>query len=244
MKKFFMISIMVFMSVAMFGQDRTKIAKETIMEKLSEWSSPTNENYHKLKALGINADSLAYVKIEKISTTPKYTIIYDKFIDNQKDTVIVKHYSVLGKEKTDTVNAVVCNGIKYDGNGKYSIYTYDTQKTMFSISNHYIEIYVIFDAFEYDVVGIIMKVYEYVSEYFDEWHKEYKTTVDLVSTVREFDNRYIKTEKFCEIFNERPVERKKITFDAPHFSTVKNDVEIKDNEKKTKRSDNRVDDVY
>ena len=34
MKKIFMISIMVFMSVAMFGQDLRKIAKETIMEKL------------------------------------------------------------------------------------------------------------------------------------------------------------------------------------------------------------------
>lgn len=238
MKKIFMISIMVFISVAMFGQYRTKIAKETIMEKLSEWSSPNNENYHKLKAIGINADSLAYIEIEKNSTSTEYMLNKDKFIDSQKDTVIVKHYSVLGKEKTDTVNAVVCNGIKYDGNG-----TCD-KKTTFSISNHYIEIYVIFDAFEYDVVGIIMKVYEYVSEYFDEWNKKYKTTVDLVSTVREFDNRYVKTEKFCEIFNKRHVERKEITFDIPHFSTVKNDVEIKDNEKKTKHRDNRVDDVY
>jgi hypothetical protein len=91
---------------------------------------------------------------------------------------------------------------------------------------------------------IIAKVYEYVSEYFDEWHKEYKTTVDLVSTVREFDNRYVKTEKFCKIFNERPVERKKITLYAPHFNTMKNNAEIKDNEKKTKHRDNRVDDVY
>lgn len=218
-----MISIMVFMSVAMFGQDLRKIAKETIMEKLSEWSLPTNENYHKLKALGINADSLAYVKIEKTSTTPTNP---DKIIDSQKDTVIVKYYSVLGKEKADTVNAVVCTGMKYENNRTMFNISSLIEKTTFFISNHYIETYVIFC--DGNVIGIVMKVYEYVSR------GEYFTEFDLVSTIREFDNIYVKAKKFCEIKGSRIVERKVF----PHYA------ESKDNKKKTKHRDNRVDDVY
>lgn len=230
-----MISIMVFMSVAMFGQDLRKIAKETIMEKLSEWSLPTSENYHKLKALGINADSLAYVKIKDISTTPK---IFDKIIDSQKDTVIVKHYKVLGKEKTDTVNAVVCTGMKYD---YYS--NHQTKETTFSISNHYIETYVIFD-YQNNVIGIVMKVYEYVFKYFNEETGTDYITLDLVSTIREFDNVYVKAKKFCEILDKRHIERKQISTYIPYYHLGKGHAESKDNKKKSKRSDNRVDDVY
>jgi hypothetical protein len=207
------------MSVAMFGQDLRKIAKETIMEKLSEWSLPTNENYHKLKALGINADSLTYVKIKDISTTPTSP---DIIIDSQKDTVIVKHYKVLGKEKADTINAVVCTGMKYVYYGVQI-----TKNTTFFISNHYIKTYVIFDN-QNNVIGVVMKVYECV------FRGEYFTAFDLVSTIREFDN-VVKAKKFCEIKGSRIVERKSF----PHNST-----ESKDNKKKTKHRDNRVDDVY
>lgn len=237
-----MISIMVFMSVAMFGQDKTKVAKETIMEKLSEWSLPTNENYHKLKALGINADSLAYVKIKDISRTPEYKVLYDKIIDSQKDTVIVKYYSVLGKEKADTVNAVVCTGMKYESNRTIpSAYSF-TEKTTFSISNHYIETYVIF--YGGNVIGIVMKVYEYVFRYFNEETGTDYITLDLVSTIREFDNVYVKAKKFCEILDKRHVERKQISTYIPYYHLGKGHAESKDKKKKTKHRDNRVDDVY
>jgi hypothetical protein len=229
-----MISIMVFMSVVMFGQDLRKIAKETIMEKLSEWSLPTNENYHKLKALGINADSLTYVKINVSLYCPSpssYPI--EKFIDSQKDTVIVKHYKVLGKEKADTVNAVVCTGTKYDF--PYFL----IRKATFSISYHYIETYVIFD-YQNNVIGIAMKVYEYVSRYFNEETRTDYITLDLVSTIREIPGG----EKFCEILNKRHVERKQISTYIPYYHLGKGHAESKDNKKKTKRSDNRVDDVY
>ena len=229
-----MISIMVFMSVAMFGQDLRKIAKETIMEKLSEWSLPTSENYHKLKALGINADSLAYVKIDVSLYCPspsRYPI--EKFIDSQKDTVIVKHYKVLGKEKTDTVNAVVCTGTKYDF--PYFL----IREATFSISNHHIETYVIFD-YQNNVIGIAMKVYKYFMSFFNEENGVSSVWLDLVSTIREIQGG----KKFCEILDKRHVERKQISTDTPYYHLLKGIAESKDNKKKTKHRDNRVDDVY
>ena len=57
-----MILVMLFVSVAMFGQ---RFGVEIMYKKkLKEWASPDSEYYSKLNALGINADSLAYVKID------------------------------------------------------------------------------------------------------------------------------------------------------------------------------------
>jgi hypothetical protein len=85
-----------------------------------------------------------------------------------------------------------------------------------------------------------MKVYEYVSRYFNEETRTDYITLDLVSTIREIPGG----EKFCEILNKRHVERKQISTYIPYYHLGKGHAESKDNKKKTKRSGNRVDDVY